>query len=94
MTALLDLELEEDALVVLIGASGAGKSTLAGTWPTSQALSLDALCGAVSDDFSVKLCVLSGDGASGAAMAVYQELTLSGILVFPSAAAWSTGMLG
>lgn len=57
MTALLDLELE-NALVVLIGPSGAGKSTLAGTWPASQVLSLDALRGAVSDDFSVKSSVL------------------------------------
>ncbi|URN10978.1 hypothetical protein LUW77_00380 [Streptomyces radiopugnans] len=29
------------------------------TWPASQVLSLDALRGAVSDDFSVKLTVLS-----------------------------------
>ncbi|MFD3920209.1 AAA family ATPase [Streptomyces sp. NPDC058595] len=50
MTALLDPALEDNALVVLIGASGAGKSTLAGTWPASQVLSLDALRGAVSDD--------------------------------------------
>lgn len=54
MTALLDLELSKNALVVLIGPSGAGKSTLARTWPASQVLSLDALRGAVSDDFSNK----------------------------------------
>jgi len=58
MTSLLDLELAKNALVVLIGPSGAGKSTLASTWPASQVLSLDALRGAVSDDFSVKFSVL------------------------------------
>ncbi len=62
MTALLDLELSKNALVVLIGPSGAGKSTLARTWPASQVLSLDALRGAVSDDFSVKFSVLSAGG--------------------------------
>lgn len=50
MTALLDPELEKNALVVLIGPSGAGKSTIASTWPASQVLSLDALREVVSDD--------------------------------------------
>ncbi|MFB6784364.1 MULTISPECIES: hypothetical protein [unclassified Streptomyces] len=58
MTALLDLDLGKNALVVLIGPSGAGESTLARTWPASRVLALDALRGAVSDDFSVKLSVL------------------------------------
>ncbi len=59
MTALLYPDLPENALWVLIGASGAGKSTLASTWPASQVLSLDALRGTVSDDFSVKFSVLN-----------------------------------
>jgi predicted kinase len=59
MTSLIYPELPENGLVVLIGASGAGKSTLAGTWPATQVLSLGALHGAVSDDFSVKFNVLS-----------------------------------
>ncbi|MEV6750102.1 ATP-binding protein [Streptomyces sp. NPDC051080] len=50
MTSLLDLELNKNALVVLIGPSGAGKTTLARTWPASQVLSLDTLRGAVSDE--------------------------------------------
>jgi len=59
MTPLTYPDLPEHCLVVLIGPAGAGKSTLAGTWPTSQVLSLDALREAVSDDFSVKFSVLS-----------------------------------
>lgn len=58
MTSLTYPQLPEKALIVLIGASGAGKSTLARTWSASQVLSLDALRGWVSDDFSVKFSVL------------------------------------
>ncbi|MFJ8076255.1 hypothetical protein ACIQ7Q_20465 [Streptomyces sp. NPDC096176] len=46
------------ALIVLIGASGSGKSTLASTWPDTQVLELDRFRELVSDDFSVKFCVL------------------------------------
>jgi predicted kinase len=59
MTSVLHPDLPEKALIVLIGASGAGKSTLARTWPASQVLSLDDLCGVVGGDFSVKFSVLS-----------------------------------
>jgi predicted kinase len=59
MTSLIYPELPENGLVVLIGASGAGKSMLARTWPATQVLSLDALRGQVSDDFSVKFSLLS-----------------------------------
>lgn len=58
MTSVLYPDLPEHGLIVLIGASGSGKSTLARTWPASQVLSLDGLRGTVSDDFSVKFCVL------------------------------------
>lgn len=57
MTSVLYPDLPEKGLLVLIGASGAGKSTLARTWPASQVISLDALRGTVSDDFSVKFSV-------------------------------------
>lgn len=58
MTSVRYTDLPENGLIVLIGASGAGKSTLARTWPASQVLSLDDLRGTVSDDFSVKFCML------------------------------------
>lgn len=61
MTELIYPEMPEHSMVVLIGPVGAGTSTIACIWPGSQVLSMDALRETVSDSFSVKFSLLSGE---------------------------------
>ncbi|MCX4444646.1 MULTISPECIES: AAA family ATPase [Streptomyces] len=54
----VDTTIPDPSLVIVIGAAGSGKSTWARTWPTTQVLELDRFRALVSDDFSVKFCML------------------------------------
>lgn len=49
MTAFLDTDFPDPAVIVLIGPAGSGKSTLASTWKPTQVLSLDHYRALVSD---------------------------------------------